>query len=152
MSENLVYGQGTYHRTDMLPDSGDEVNSLWARYIAENIEYNFSRRMTCLLQMHFSDFGGAASYPYGKSSSAARPFFVHLRGIGTVYVSAIRIAGSMSMEINGLEVADLGSGAGAAQVITPLGTTLDDITGWGTLTITPRTTGTLSSCMVWGSP
>lgn len=42
MSENLVKGQGTYHRTDMLPDSGDEANNLWARYLAENAEFNFA--------------------------------------------------------------------------------------------------------------
>jgi len=155
MSENLVGGQGTYHYTDMLPDSGDEANSLWARYLAENAEWAKHRSMYMIMDHQ----GGTIYYEsYGGKNYNHHNVYL-LPDVGTYYISAkiLRTAGGTSQWTLAIEpfgtfgtFQEVTAGLGGPQgTIFEFTLTSSLGSGWGTLwTECPE--GTLYWARIWG--
>jgi len=131
MAENLVYGQGTYHRTDMLPDSGDEANNLWARYAMENSEYNYAHDMQLCYWLGTTDF-----------SPNNVPFFAG--AIGTIIGRVSVLGGTVVYSVAGTG-GTFTSGQSTQTV--PLGTNLE--LGWVSPTVA-LSGGTVYWASIWG--
>ena len=91
MSDNLVFGQGTYHRTDMLPDSGEEANSLWARYAMENAEWVYAHRLT-MLDSRQEDAALTWIFEGGEQGNYSR--VVRVDDMGTFHIAGSIVADS----------------------------------------------------------
>ena len=141
MSDDLVQGQGTYHRTDMLPDSGEEANSLWARYLAENAEYSFHHGMQMLFSFVTND-------PFISADSV---FDFYAGAVGTVHGYLAVVAGTWVMSFPGASNGGtFTTGQKRQTVLLGPGTVYES--GWGIGTLDESAAGSISSARIWGQP